>query len=66
MAWRGKKLALIFFLICDLDTGAGIMKSVATCAFAAFVYNVVLNYLEKIRSYGPNKERPCFNFDIDF
>lgn len=29
------------------------------------VYRVLLYYLEQIRSYGPEKQRPCFNFDID-
>lgn len=52
--------------MCDLDPEANVMKIVHdTLSGDACQYKVLLKYLEKIRSYAQDKQRPCFKFDLD-
>jgi hypothetical protein len=46
-------------LNCDLDLGVKVMKAVrdTPSSDGAYVYEVSLNYLERIKSYGPEKQK---------
>jgi hypothetical protein len=46
-------------LNCDIDLGVRVMKAVCNTPSSdgVCVYNISLNYLERIKSYGPDKQK---------
>lgn len=57
MGGTSKALVLRFTLICGFDIEAGRKKSVTLPSDDAYVFDVLSNYLERIRFYGPNKRK---------
>jgi hypothetical protein len=49
----------MYLTFCDLDLGVRVMQAVRNTPSSdgACVYEVLLSYLERIKSYGPDKQR---------